>query len=591
MMKYDTEGLVDHLKFLYGAEAAGEIQEKLLNIISSYRSRIQLLKSHPVTIDKRSITEKDAVLITYGDMVMEPGRPHLQVLGDLLSRYLQDLVSTIHLLPFYPYSSDDGFAIIDYKAVNPALGSWEDVGRIGRHFRLMFDAVINHISAESDWFQSYLSGEPGYSDFFISVNEKSDFSSVFRPRDLPLFTPVHSKAGPKLVWTTFSTDQIDLNYANPEVLLAIVDTLLFYAAKGAEFIRLDAIAYLWKEERTSSINLPQTHHIIQLLRTALDMAAPHVSIITETNVPHEQNISYFGDGYNEAQLVYNFSLPPLVLHAFQSGDASKLSNWASRLETPSDQSYFFNFLASHDGIGLTPAIGILEEKEIEEMAQKVEELGGSVSYRVNPDGSKSPYELNINYLDALSDVEEPNLDLRLISRRFLTSQAIMLAIRGVPGIYFHSMFGSRGWIEGVKRTGLARTINRQKLNAEDLRSDLLKAGSLRSYVYQGYCKLMKVRRSWEAFHPSAGQSIKMIHPSLFTCSRTSIDGTKRFIGIHNVSRHPIEAHLSSSELDCDLSTGVLDLLEDRKLDISRDGEINISLPPYGTLWLGFSKDD
>jgi sucrose phosphorylase len=261
------------------------------------------------------------------------------------------------------------------------------------------------------------------------------------------------------------------------------------------------------------------------------------------------------------------------------------------LETPSDRSYFFNFLASHDGIGLTPALGILNEKEIEEMAQKVEELGGSVSYRANPDGSKSPYELNINYLDALSDFEEPNFDLRLISRRFLTSQAIMLAIQGVPGIYFHSIFGSRGWLEGVKKTGLARTINRQKLNVEDLHSELTKAGSLRSYVYQGYRKLMRVRRSWEAFHPSAAQSIKMIHPSLFTCLRTSIDGTRKFIGIHNVSRYQIQTHLNSSELDGDLSHGVLDLLDGRWLDIGRDGEIKVSLPPYGTLWLGISRKD
>ncbi|GMQ78495.1 MAG: alpha-amylase family glycosyl hydrolase [Anaerolineae bacterium] len=590
-MIYDTEGMLDHLKFLYGAEAAGEILENLLNIISSYKPRIPSPKSPSATLDQRTITEEDAVLITYGDMVTDPGKPPLQVLGDLLVRYLQDMVSTIHLLPFYPYSSDDGFAIIDYKAVNPALGSWEDVGRIGRHFRLMFDAVINHMSAESNWFQAYLSGEPGYSNFFISVNEESDFSSVFRPRDLPLFTPVQSKTGPKLVWTTFSSDQIDLNYANPKVLLAIVDTLLWYAVKGAEFIRLDAIAYLWKEEGTSSINLPQTHRIIQILRMVLDMAAPHIAIITETNVPHEQNISYFGDGYNEAQLVYNFSLPPLVLHAFQSGDASKLSNWASRLETPSDQSYFFNFLASHDGIGLRPALGILNEKEIDKMAQKVEELGGSVSYRANPDGSKSPYELNINYLDALSDFEDPNYDLRLISSRFLTSQAIMLAIQGVPGIYFHSIFGSRGWIEGVKKTGLARTINRQKLNVEDLRSELAEAGSLRSYVYQGYRKLMKVRRSWETFHPSAGQSIKMVHPSLFTCLRTSIDGTKKFVGIHNVSRCTIQTHLNSSELESDLSNGVLDLLNGRWVDISRDGDITVSLPPYGTLWLGLSRED
>ena len=586
-MKDVNEELLEHLTILYGPAQARKTIDKLLNIVSSYQSHIAPQNPSFNDLSRALISQKDSILITYGDMVQRHSTPPLQVLGQFLYRNLRELVSTVHILPFYPYSSDDGFSILDYKVVNPALGSWEDVGEIGRHFRLMFDAVINHISAESDWFQAYLAEEPEFNDYFIAVDEKNDFSEVFRPRDLPLITRVLGKSGPKSVWTTFSADQVDLNYSNPEVLLAIVDILLFYVSNGAEFIRLDAIAFLWKEEGTASINLPQTHQIIQILRLALDMAAPHVSIITETNVPHEQNISYFGDGSNEAQLVYNFSLPPLVLHAFHSGDARKLSNWSSRLETPSDKTFFLNFLASHDGIGLMPARGILDETEIEELARKVEELGGFVSYRANPDGSKSPYELNINYLDALADSEEPAQDLELISRRFLTSQAIMLAIKGVPGIYFHSMFGSRGWIEEVKKTGLARTINRQKLNVENLYADLSSSGSLRSLVFLGYKRLLRARRSWAAFHPLAHQSIVTIHPSAFACLRSSIDGKKKFLGIHNVSGDEIHINLTSASLGEELPDPLYDLLREERVDLAAVGGIELSLPPYDMLWLGW----
>jgi glucosylglycerate phosphorylase len=189
--------LLGHLTFLFGPARAVDFLEKLLTLISCYQSWTPSPKVFPGNTDERTVTEKDAVLITLGDMVFSHGTPPLLVPGELLDSYSQDLVSTVHLLPFYQYSSDDGFAVIDYKAVNPALGSWEDVGRIGRHFRLMIDAVINHLSAESDWFQDYFSEKPQYSDYFISVNEDCNFSSVSRPRDLPLFSQFKSKTCPQ----------------------------------------------------------------------------------------------------------------------------------------------------------------------------------------------------------------------------------------------------------------------------------------------------------------------------------------------------------------------------------------------------------
>ncbi|MCE5208406.1 MAG: sugar phosphorylase, partial [Chloroflexi bacterium] len=385
-----------YLNRIYGRETAAQIIPRLQNLVKSWRGRI------PRPSDP-ALSEKDAILITYGDQVQQPGVPHLQTLAEFSEAHLRQVVSGMHILPFFPWSSDGGFSVKDYRAVDPALGGWQDVERLGRSFRLMFDGVINHASAQGEWFQAFLRDEAPYRDYFITVQGDPDLTQVVRPRALPLLTAFQTAAGERRVWTTFSADQADLDYHNPHVLLEMVDILLMYAAHGAQFIRLDAIAYLWKEIGTNCIHRPQTHAIVQLLRAVMDDAAPHVRLVTETNVPHEDNISYFGDGTNEAQMVYNFALPPLVLHTFRTGDASALSAWADGLALPSDQTTFFNFLASHDGIGLNPVRGILSQQEIDALVEQTLAHGGLISNKQNPDGTRTPYEMNINYFDALSD--------------------------------------------------------------------------------------------------------------------------------------------------------------------------------------------
>ncbi len=455
---------------------------------------------------RAKLTQRDAILITYGDQVHEPGRKPLQTLVDFCQAYLKGFISGIHILPFFPYSSDDGFSVIDYSSVNPDLGSWDDILHLGKDFRLMFDVVLNHISTHSQWFGAYLRGDPAYSQYFIEVEGDPDLSKVVRPRALPLLTQFETASGVRNVWTTFSTDQVDLNYRNPDVLLAIVDVILFYAGQGAEFLRLDAIAYLWKEVGTTCIHLPQTHLVIRLFRAILDSICPQVSIITETNVPHRENLSYFGDGTDEAQLVYNFALPPLVLHTLQTGSARALASWATEIELPSPQVTFFNFLASHDGIGLNPARGILDEAEITAIVERVVQNGGLVSYKQNPDGSRSPYELNVNFFDAVTDPREAESE-KLGLARFIVSQAIMLALSGVPGIYFHSLFGSRGWLEGVQLTGRNRTINRQKLDRSDLDAVLIDYGSRQYQVFSRYVRMLSARSASPAFDPYGRQEV------------------------------------------------------------------------------------
>lgn len=582
-MTLEEKQIREHLAFIYGAETAQPIFEQLQTRLADFRRHHPEL-GRPMAPDER-LTEADSILITYGDQVQEPGKPSLQSLAEFLDRYLKGIISSVHILPFFPYSSDDGFSVIDYTAVNPEMGDWSNVARLGQNFRLMFDAVINHVSAQSDWFRGFLQGDGRYADYFITVDPATDLSSVTRPRTSPLLTPVETPRGVQYVWTTFSADQIDLNYKNPQVLLEIIDVLLFYVAHGAEFIRLDAIAYLWKEIGTSSIHLPQTHRLVQLFRAILDAVAPNVILITETNVPHAENISYFGDGRNEAQMVYQFSLAPLVLHTFHTGNAETLQGWAAGLEKLPDTATFFNFIASHDGIGLRPAEGILSPAEIQVLVDKTLAHGGQVSYKTNPDGSRSAYELNITLFDALSDPngsepEELKID------RFIASQAIMLAMAGVPGIYVHSLVGSPNHQAGVAGTGRARSINRQKWQRAEIEAALANPASRAARVFRRYVALLKARAAHPAFHPNGDQQIIGHHPALFSLLRTSPDGRERLLCIHNITAQPQQLELELAKLS--FKGTARDALSGQEVVLG--GKVlRLSVKPYQVKWLVVGK--
>jgi len=373
-----------------------------------------------------------------------------------------------------------------------------------------------------------------------------------------------------------------LNYANPRVLLEIIDLLLEYVARGASIIRLDAIAYLWKEPGGPSIHLPQTHRVVQLFRSVLDRIAPHVLLITETNVPHADNIAYFGDGRNEAQLVYNFALPPLVAHTFLTGDAAALSGWAATLKIPAPQVTFFNFLASHDGIGVNPARGLLSEEQISGLVSAAQERGGLISYKHNPDGSQSPYELNINYFDALSAPAAQDEPLSVQVSRFLASQAILLALVGLPAIYAHSLFGSRGWPEGVRQTGRSRTINRQKFDLAELDASLGEPASRRAQVFQGYRRLLAARASSAAFHPYGSQQVIEAGEGIFGLVRCSPDRQDRALCLHNVSDRPRTARLNLAA--CGLDPGNYRDLTGGSI-VALPAQVDIPLKSYQILWL------
>jgi glucosylglycerate phosphorylase len=442
----------------------------------------------------------------------------------------------------------------------------------------MFDAVFNHISAHSEWFQAFLRGEEPYTDYFVVMNPDVDLSAVIRPRTLPLLTPVQTPDGEKHVWTTFSEDQIDVNIMNPAVLVELVKILLLYVEKGAKLIRLDAIAFLWKIAGTNSIHLEQTHLVIQLMRDAVSLVEPDVMIVTETNVPHEENISYFGNGSNEAHMVYQFPLPPLILHTMTVGDTSKLSAWAHNLQPAGDMTTFFNFIASHDGIGLRPVTGILSNDEVQALADLTQTHGGNVSFKNNSDGTQSPYELNINYFDAINHPDLVENSPETAIKRFIVSQVIGLCLAGVPGIYFHSLFGSRNDYDGLEKTGRYRSINREKLQLETLQSELKDETSRRSQVFSQYYHLLTIRREQSAFHPVAKQIIHTLNPAIFAVERINKTTGDRIIALNNVTDTTITLKFNVS------GTHWHDLIQDQEYD-TRDSVLNVELKAYQIMWL------
>jgi glycosidase len=578
------ERMRERLRYLYGSDDGDAAFAALERILNAFPARPR------TRVPADRFDQADAVLITYGDTFLpgsglpgsdsaESDRP-LTALRTFAERHLDGLLSTVHILPFFPYSSDYGFSIVDYEQVNPELGRWEDVEALGGRFALMFDLVVNHCSAESPWFQAFLRGEPPYDQYFIVTDPSADLRGVTRPRTTPLLTQVETANGPVSVWTTFGPDQIDLNYANPAVLLRMIEVVLGYVRRGASLLRMDAVGYLWKEIGTSCIHLPQTHQIVKLYRDVLDEVAPDVAIVTETNVPHADNVSYFGDGHDEAQMVYQFPLAPLVLDALATGDATRLTGWANSLDTPSDTTTFFNFLASHDGVGVIPARGLLSDAEVEALAAQVRTHGGQVSNKTNPDGSESPYELNATFFDILSDPNDDSESWALKRDRFLCSQAIMLALAGVPGIYVHSLLGSHNDHVGYARSGWKRDLNHERLTLDTVEARLSDPASEMSDVFAGYRRLLEARRKRPSFHPASPQEVLDIVPGICAVRRGPRNG-EYTLALHNVTASPIEVDVPRFEMLRNHHAGaVVDVLTGKRTSIGR-----IVLPPYGVAWL------
>ena len=567
-----TQNAEARLTLLYGSERVNLLMERLINRLQqeSIKSEISASESH--------WSEQDIILITYGDSIQQPDEVPLQTLHEFLSLHLKGSINSVHVLPYFPYSSDDGFSVIDYKTVNPSLGDWSDIERINKDFYLMTDLVINHVSRENLWFIEYLSKQQPGSDYFIEMPQDTDTSQVVRPRSTPVLTPVHTHDGIRYVWATFGEDQIDANFANPDVLFEFIDILLLYVAKGSRFIRLDAIAFLWKKAGTRCINLRETHEVVKLLRDILDVVAPGTVLITETNVPNGENLSYFGNS-DEAHMVYQFTLPPLLLHALYHGNSHYLSQWAKDMPRPPKNCTYLNFIASHDGIGLRPAEGILPDQEVQALVDAMHEYKGYVSMRTDTFGKESPYEINIALFDALKGTHLGLDDYQV--PRFIAAHTIMIALQGIPALYIHSLIATTSDHQGVEQTGRTRSINRRKWQYDELLDLLNNPTAAHGTVFHELKRQLQIRRKHPAFHPSALQETLSLGDNLFAFWRTSLDQQQQILCINNIS--PEIQILTLPEHPITEGSGVWrDLIERTALG---KGTRSLKLYPYQCAWL------
>lgn len=565
--------------------ALGGIQ-RIMQVFHAHKP-LDLMERERKFSPAERFTEKDVILITYGDLIYKKRQSPLKTLGDFSDSYLKGAINTLHILPFFPSSSDRGFSVIDFETVDPLLRSWYDIESLEARYQLMFDGVINHVSSKSRWFVEFLAGNPDYEDFFIWFAAEEELTPeqrrmIFRPRTTPVLTRYETLTGPRYVWTTFSPDQIDLNYKNPKVLLRVIEILLFYVRQGADILRLDAVTYLWNQPGTRCIHLEQTHEIIKLLRDIVSVVAPHVALVTETNVPHDENIAYFGNGRDEAHMVYNFALPPLVLHTFYTGNAKVLSEWAKSITPPSETATYFNFLDSHDGIGLLGVKKILSAKDIDRICRRAADHGGFISYKTSEDGTAVPYEVNMTWYSALNKKKDGD-SLRTQIKRFVASRAIALVLQGVPGIYLHSLFGTHNDHAAVEATRENRVINRAIVDLRSLMRSFRHPRSKKYRINRDLGKMIHTRCNHRAFHPNGSQKVLALSPAVFAVVRTTPEGDRPVLTLTNVTGMKRRIEISIEEAN-GYEGSWRDLLSEKKFS-PRKEKLSIPLQPYEVVWL------
>ncbi len=553
-------------KLILPKKDINNLKEEIIQIIRNF-NKINKKK-------KIIISEKTSLIICYGDAVYSNEKSSIKVFQSFFQKNLKKYFDTIHFLPFYPSSSDSGFAVKDHYKIEKKIGNWSDLKKISKFNNIMADVVINHSSARGLWFKNFLKRKKPGKDYFLTVNSKFNTSKVVRPRDHKLLKKIKIFNKSDYLWRTFSPDQVDLNFKNPSVLLRFIKIMIHLINNGITIFRLDAIAYLWKENGTKCINLRQTHEIIKLLRIISDHLNVETIIITETNLPEKENLSYFGKN-DEANWIYNFSLPPLLMHAFLFENNSYLNKWSKDLPETKLGTNYLNFIASHDGIGIRPTEGILNKKSLNNFLKRLKKNGSKFSYRKVHNKSKKVYEANITVFNALkkSDYDPKG---KFFLERYVAAHAVMISFEGIPAIYFNSLFGKSNDEAKYVITGNNRDVNRYKWNYKNITNKLKDNKTKQNIFYSNIVNLLSIRRKQKAFHPNGKRQNINLGSKLFCFKRVSVDKKQSIICITNLSSKNQTAKLQKEFLNYRDLLNLKTKFKDKKLLI---------LKPFQTVWL------
>ena len=565
--------ITKHISTIYGENFS---KTQIDHCCKKVISLIDRMQKDDNQVDNRW-SEETVVLITYANSIIDKKNKPLKVLDKFLSNYCLKIISVLHILPFFPSSSDDGFAVIDYYDVDKNYGDWSHIKNISKNLSIMSDIVINHGSSKSHWFQNFINQEGKGSNYFINFDKLIDTSDVVRPRTNQLLQKFNTKKGDKYVWCTFSKDQVDYNFSNPEILYEFIMIIKHHMRQGITVLRFDAIAFLWKKFGTECINLDETHEIVRLFRTIMEYLSPKSILVTETNTPARENVSYFGNA-NEAQWIYNFSLPPVLLFSILKGDSSYLEKLTMSMPPSQLGTSYLNFIASHDGIGLRPAEDFLNKEEMDILIETMKDNGGKISFRTDQQGKKSPYEINISLIDAIKKTVFGKDKYML--NRFICIHTIMMSLEGVPAFYIHSLLGTANDYEFYKKTNHNRSLNRHIYEEEFLYNELSNKNSVTSKIYNSLSDLIKLRKNQKAFHPNAVQFTLHLGTDLYGIWRQSLDKKQSIFCITNITRNEkkfalIDINLIGFDSWFDLISG----------DLITDLSSSINLNPYQTVWI------
>ena len=558
--------LVNIYKTIFSKKDINYFENKIIQLINNFN------KKNPKK--KKSISEKTTLVICYGDSVYSEKKKSIRVFQSFFQKKLKNYFNTIHFLPFYPSSSDSGFAVKDHYKIEKRIGNWSDIKKISKSSHVMADIVINHSSARGLWFKNFLKKKRPGKDYFLTVNSKFNTSKVVRPRDHKLLKKIDIFGKSDFLWRTFSADQIDLDFKNPSVLLRFIKIMVHLVSNGVTIFRLDAIAYLWKKNGTNCINLKQTHEIVKLFRLISNLLNVETIIITETNLPEKENLSYFGKN-DEANWIYNFSLPPLLIHAFLFENSSYLNKWSKNLPNTKNDNCYLNFIASHDGIGIRPTEGLLNKKTLNNFLDRLKKNGSKFSYRKVQNKAKKVYEANITVFDALkkSDYDPKG---KFFLERYVAAHAIMISFEGIPAIYFNSMFGTSNDEAKFIITGNNRDVNRYRWNFKNITNKLKNNKSKQNIFYQNICNLLNIRRKQKAFHPNALRINLNFGKKVYAFKRVSIDKKQTILCITNLSSKIQKTEISQKYLKMKNLINSKIQIEDRKFLVLR---------PFETIWL------